>query len=706
MAYILNYTIAFTNQITENISVEIYRKDISPPGDIPIALKSTYLSKKFINGTGNRFDCIISSELTIGIFISVNDLVEFDDIAVSFSDEWKVVLKNDSQIDFVGFLVPGECKAAFRDRPYELELTATDALGYLKDIALTDVNGSNFLGTNLLIDYVAACLKKTLLDLDIWVYCNIYESTFFDRNAGNHTSDMFNAAKLDYRTFQQDAITYISCYEALTIMLNNGFNLFQWFGKWVILRCGEMQGVPGPQLWHTEYGPTGNVLTANLTTDLPAQVAKQQILHPVNADQEILSRLANKSVKTNFNYNVWPEIPKNNKFERGSQFEQGDWIDSQDFDDDGDTGEIIGYYKKFNIDDWQYGQVDTTDLPNPAMTTIANRFYRRSNYNFFDTEEERFLVGETIDLSGFNSFWLRCDPVPVQSGSKVKFNVSVRFENDFSANTSTFSLPVSIYLVSDNGDVARLNNLVSGVTQAIGFWKINPPNVFPNLAINYGPNQDTRDWNSLSVETPPMPFKGMLYIALSAEGANTGGFEYYKDVTLEYFPYVAGGYSRVKGDYWKTEQNSSYRDIIDEQAGISDSPIEVLKGALLRNDGVTLTNRTWHRQNVIESRDYKELQNIAHYNAFYRRMLEISGTFGGTTYHPVNNQAIVFPIGFHQHFIFPDSSRLDDKYFQLVPPLEINYVDGLIRATFVECLTTGSNDGDQLGDTHEFKYIF
>jgi hypothetical protein len=180
----------------------------------------------------------------------------------------------------------------------------------------------------------------------------------------------------------------------------------------------------------------------------------------------------------------------------------------------------------------------------------------------------------------------------------------------------------------------------------------------------------------------------------------------YRNIEVIYHPFVAGGYVEATGDYWSTEQSTNYLDEIDEEVYISDSEIKVLKGAIFRNDDVTLTTRSWHRLNVNENRGFKELVNIARYNQSYRRMWKISGTIGGIGYYPGNNQAIRQPLGFHKHFVFGDVPKVTGILFQLVPPLTIDYTEGEIKANFRESYTPGLGDGDQLGNLHEFKYKF
>lgn len=693
MAYILNYYSNFTNRITENITVEIYRKDVSPPGGTAIELICTYLNKKFINGQGDRFDTIIASELTFGVFIPVSSSVEFDDIIVNQSDEWKVIVKNDSQIDFIGFLVPSECKAAFRDKPYDLEFTATDCLGYLKDVALTTIDDTSFELENkwFLIYYLIGALKKTLLDLDIWIYCNIYEASMPDRNA-NSQSDMFNKAMISYQTFMSNPTTFVSCWDAIEILLKQGFNLFQWNGKWVVMRCGEMQGVPGPQMWRTEYNWAGVILGATLQTDSPARVAKQKILHPINADQEILSRLANKSAKASFMYVPWPDLPKNSKFERGTLFEQGN-VDASTT------------YKKYTIDNWFYGYTNPSSpstFPPLGIQATSDLAYRYSTFDIYNVERSREIILERNGGAAGHRF-LRPEPMPVNADDKIQ--VTLEFKSSQGGTGQKRYLLIA--LEGDSGTSYRLTHAGGAVpNDGIGVLVWEQTGAMRFLSKNYQSGENFNTYASFNLDVPPFPESGDCYVMMVNFDPAIGVSVFYKNFSISYRPYVAGGYQSVKGDYWFTEQNTNYRDIIDEEVSISDAETKVLKGTIFRPDGITPTTRTWHRFNVPENRAYKELVNIAQYNAFYRRMWEISGTFGGTMFHPSNNETIRYPLGFHQHFYFPDSSKLNGVTFQLVPPLEVDYVQGQIRANFVECRADGMNDGNQLGDTHEFKFIF
>lgn len=682
MAYFLHHTLTFTNRITEKIIIELYKKDNEP--DEVTALKPTYATKQFQSGAGNGFDAINPSELRFGFWLPKGSPHSYQDFLVSFHDEWKVILYNDDIIDFVGFLVPAEGNSDFKNEPpYELELSATDGLGFLKTPVLSDVAGNEFRTTSHIIDYILGALAKTGLDLNVRSYANIYEETMQDRYSYIF-SDTFNNAKLNYRTFHKDATTFVDCYTALQIVLGEEYRLFQFAGKWLIFRIGEMQTNVGPKIWYTEVTAAGVNVEALQEDYDPAVAAKNQIIHRINADAKISAAFAIKSAKHSWVYTPWDEMPKNNKFERiGTQ--------------------IVGIgnpdQKAFPINDWVYGRVDplspSTFPPNMGATTdIA---YRLSTYNIYGVETDREVVLENGTASGHRM--LQSEGIPVKQGDRMTVNFDFKFIPGGSGTMNYVML--SIY--PDAGGLPyRLenNNPIDGGGP---FHYVNT-GALRFLSKSYS-GENWQDYSSFTIDMPPFPVTGTFYVHyLNYDSTNSKS--YYKNFSLEYHPYVAGGYIQVKGDYWLFAQNPDYKDTVDVEVKLSDSEIKVLKGALYRNNGTDLTSKTWHRLGVSEGRHYKELVSIARFNSAYRRMWKITGTFGGTAYHPYSDQTIRMPLGFHKHFYFPNATDLQNKYFELVPPLVIDYLSGSFAGNFLECYDPTEPDGTTEGDTQSFKYNF
>jgi len=681
MTYHLTHIVEFETPVTERVRIEMHRKDIIPDEVTPLQLSS--LTREVLSGEGGGADTILTTQLNFTLWLREDSGAEWDDFIVSFHDEWKIILITDGQIEFVGFLTPREGTSSLIGIRQDIKLTATDNLGLLKKPKLKKYDGSEFRGPDRLIDYICGCLAQTNMQLNIVVYSNIYDASMGDRNFFPYF-DTFNQAKLNYATFLADPILFKDCYSCLEIILKEGYQIEQFNGKWVIMRLGEMQDSPGPKIWFTEYDWTGLIVDYGMLDHDPAIIATQQTLHPINGDLEAGCNYSVRRARHTYNYVPWPEIPKNNTFERGT-FIPG--IGNPD-------------QKAYSIDDWTFGISNPSDPsqdpPHPAPTT--DRAYRLSTYNIYGVETAREIVLENGNTPGHT--FLIATAFPVAAGSKN--DIDFDFRRTGGSGTGTMDYLAVVFQPSNGG---------------IAYWleNNNPPDgggpfrwvqqTRMRFVSKFYDGENWNNWSSFNVNVPAAPERGMMYICfMNYDSTNTHAF--YRNFSVTYHPFVAGGYIEATGDFWNTEQNTNYLDEIDEEVFISDAEIEVLKGALYRNDGTTLTTRSWHRQNVNENRGFKELLNMARYNQSYRRMWEVSGTLGGVAYYPGNDQSIRYPVGFHKHFVFTDIPKLNGVIFQLVPPLSIDYYNGDMKANFRESFTPGKNDGNQEGDLHEFKYKF
>lgn len=704
MAYHLHHKISFNNSLNEAIYIELHKKDAEPDqvtNLLAVAFKCSYQK-----GDGDKFDTILSQEAVLTLWLQNTDSVEFDDFIVSLPDEWKMIAYDDDQIIFVGFLTPGEGRAEFQDKPYEVKLSATDGLGLLKAIPLSNNSGVRFTGVSLIIDYALAILNKTDLGLGLRVYSNITEESMQDRSL-NEFADTLNQTGLHARTFLKDSIEFYDCYKALEIILSEYFSLYQWHGMWVILRIGEMQESPGAKMWYTDYDSAGNIIGAAQSNDNACAVGRDHEIHAVEVNQTIGSEFAVKLSKYTYNYNTWPELPTNNKFEYGDFIDEGAQNDEDDVDGDGNTSEIIGTYKQYTINNWEFGKLNAISASFPFVLSPPDGTARvKRIYNEFGTEIDRQII---IDTPLSNTHWLRCEAIPVTAGDRIEISLQKKFRNDFTTPSGFTGATIAArcYVVNDAvTEFWGLHTASQGGDIPEGVWRKGS---LSQLVIFYTEDQDSRKYAALSVSSMPMPVNGNLYIAFNCGGPieNTGPEQIYRDFNFRYIPYIAGGYIQVKGDYAQTEQNTLLKDKIEVEVSISDTLKKVLKGSLFRADLQSLTTPTWRRFNIVEARHFKELGELARYNNCYRRMWKIIGTFDGVKFKPYDNPLVIEPLSFHRHFTFPDSSKLNGRYFMIVPPLNIDYANGTSEFNFVEVLHEGSTDGNNTGDIHTpIKFIF
>lgn len=706
MAYELYYTAHFSNEESQTTELFIYKKDAAPP-DI---VENYELVECELNDNSegqSKYECVITRELVFTIQVRESESITWETFIASQHDEWKVELLIDGQYYFQGFITPDEGNAPFLDKPYDVVFKATNGLSLLKGQSVSKVDGDNFDQDHFLIEYIAGALKKTGLDLPIKIYCGYFHASMLNKGNGLD-NDMFQQTLLNYGDFQSSATTFISCYDALKFIFDKFCTVEYWNGYWRITCIAEKQYNPNPDgRYYVDYDSDGVVIAGGIDTDNYGRIGKQMDLYPINETQEIFSKFAVKSVTTRFMYEVRPEIPRNNKFEYGTEFETGDAEDVDDIDGDGNITEIIGTYKKYTIDDWDLGKIDLTDAPDFPLTTPDGIAYRRSVFNDFGVEIDRAVVVET-PATGIH--WLRSEGVPVTRGSKIKLSLQKKFTNDFTTSSETFTIAARVYLIPDGSttDYYSMHNDVAGAATNVGRWKFEGSTPPSQLIITYVEDQNSTKYASLNVESLAIPVNGIVYIAFECSSSGSPGPEHwYKDFEFEYIPFTAGGYLKVKGDYVKTSQSAIFPDVIDEEVLISDSLHRVVKGALLFND--QLTDPAWYRHgpvsdpNVLdETRAFKELLNKGRFNNAYRRMYALSGDLNGLNWSPENDSGNKRPIGFYTKYREVDMTSVRD--FVLAPPLKMDIGKGRIVANLIEVFNS-SADGTQEGTT-ETKFIF
>lgn len=668
--YYLTYKCIFQSKQVENMEIELWKKDT--PATSVIELRATGFDHRYTGDKGDKTsDTIITSEAILSIFITkanVDAGVDYRDFIVQLEDEWIMVAYSDGQKVFVGYLVPGEGEVDFLDHGYEVNISATDGLALLRQQPLSETSPGAWAGVHTLFAFIKECLSKTNLNLPIRINANIYESSMLTREA-DASKDFFQQCGVHYRSLLKTPISFDSCYDVLTRFFHQHFSLYQWNGMWVINRNAEMQESIGPTNWYTLYNPETSTFSGVKEAHTNAIVARSEKLHPINVNQRIASRFAIKSAKHIFPYDIQPEIPANNQFERGAF--QGDGPD----------------FKAWAIDEWVYinitGPSAISALPG-VLGAATEAHYRKSTYDTYGIETIREVALDMNSSAGAR--WLQSSPVPVNKGDKI----AVRFDFKTALPDDEIQMGVMVVYIQPVGGPRYSLRWNPGLSQ--GQW-IQQPGTGADLAEirgSWGQDEFTNEYKNFSVESAPLPIDGDMYFVLIHPAGRNNQFVYFTGFEVEYIPYTAGGYKKVLGDYWLTAQNQPFKDVVEEQVGLSDSLKKVIKGSLIRADGVTLTTKTWKRLGYDEEKHYKELLNLGVYNHKYRRMFRISGTFGGTKFSPVSDPTIFEPLSFHRHFTFPDAPELAGLYFMLVPPLAINYKDGQFDGVFVECLNANN----------------
>lgn len=687
MAYHLHYTIEFDSWITEDIRIELFKKD--EEAEEVTNLKCVNFKHTYPKGEGNKMDGIIASEISFTIRIRITDSLEFYDLLVTYFDEWKVIAYSDEQVIFVGFLTPGEGGADFQNKPLDLSLNAVDGLGLLKGVELTSINGDDFESINLIKDYFAAIFSKTGCDIPIRMFSSWIEESGTGRLT-NPTKDTFNQYGLHKRTFLNDKVDFFDCYECLRRLCADTLSAYQWNGMWVVRNIGEMQANAGPMLWYTDYDSSGNITGSGQLAEQPCAVGHDLIISPRDRSQYIGSDLPIKSAKHIFNYVPPPELVNNQDLSR--------------------LGAIIAplggvSHRAYQLVGWTHHQGELSSI---AAYAGSKNAYIRIEIDAFGNEVFRYyrIEGDSA-LSNTLQNYIRNDNNDFWVSVNDRMDVSLTYRAD-SVSVTNQNLMI-VALLRDGQPGTSASDWYT--LDENGAWVNNDTTVCVDQSGTIPGRWVTRD-----IECDPFPEDGNVYFCLGT-GAGSVIFDY-KAINITYKPYFSDplrtfaitnfaglGVNIVpfvvtnphdtapKGDYWFTEQDVNILDKKEQEAYLSDANRKSIKGALFRGVTSVLTTTTWHRDNVSEERHFKELVNISRYNHAYRRMWKTRGLFTGLKWQPANDTTIFEPLSFHRHFFFPDKSALGGKYFMLVPPLTINHDSGTFDGTFVECLDVGLVEG-------------
>lgn len=681
MVYVDKYKIVVTNRLNANVAIFLAQKDGT--GGIT-EYRATAINLKY-TGSEGKFTSIYGLNAEFSFRIGKNDHDPWAEFVNAEQNDWQVRIEYTTEastdVIFWGFLLPDEGVIPLRDRPYTINLVATDGIGLLKDINLVKPDGTAFNSHHSIIRYMAACTQATGLQLPIRVIDNFVNANHFDRDV-NKASDFVNQTYLEYRTFLSDAVTFVSCYRALEIICTRGFRFFQWNGRWMLVRLGMMQNIPFVG-YYTEYLYDAAAGIGYDYNESYATYGFQQDIFPINRQQNKSMKVAVKSTQTNYTYTPWPEIPKNNKFERGELL----------------SNIPLSLTKIYSIADWKWGKwqgnpTAAATLPDLFPTTSISR--RRSVFNAYGVETQRQLELEDPNPADALRNILLSEGIPVIEGDKMEVN----FEFRNSLNSSSGNVQVAMIMLIPDGETNPANYyFIDNADGGTYKWVIRPVGDLVTF-INYPYTTDLRAWASFNINpTNAIPANGNVYIGLITQGFSQTS--YYKGFDVKYTPYVAGGYLPVKADYWKTTQTKNFPAKADNEVFLSDNPHKIFKGCLLDSNGVPLPP-DWHRMGVDEHKQYNELINFNEFNLEHRRMLQIEGPYKGVRFTTVDEPVVTQPIGLHKQYRLTD---LDGDVRFILGPINMDLMAGRTQGLWYEVFAEGNNDGTTNATT-EYKYKF
>lgn len=647
-----------------------------------------------VDNDENPFTVILAQQLTIKFNSTTS--VNMSTFISGSDQRWGVhyYLGTNTQTIFKGFLVSGDnaISEEFLYPPNVVTLTANDGLPLLKDIALVNADDENPTYWHKISDYLSWALRKTGMDLSLFAAFNIKSvDDVSDISVPNTDPEhFFYVEYLEAKTYEKEIGSCISCYEVIEIILGHEARLFQFQGKWWVVRVDEIEDATRG-LYVTEFDSSGSFV-ANLGefTFVKSIGSIEDIIFS-HAETSVTATRAKKSVRLNFMFETPLEIPCNIDFSRGTIFS--------------DTPTL----KKYSIECWTKLYKDGTG----DHASAANMYIETQLVD--DYETNRYLHFE--DNGVFN--FIMSEGIPVNEGDR--FNISVNRRMESNHGTGGIDNCVQLRLYGDDGTywTHHGKNGSASTDADVAYW-VQCDSLFQTnqkfhgfeMADDY---DDTVSIGLYSGEGGSVPTAGSIKILIyvsSLWGATED--TYIEDAYFEYLPYINGSFQRYTGQYHSTSQSGSFKAKIEEQVYMSDSPKKIFKGALFEFDGSDYNlsglfynaavypsgppSSDWHHR-------YGEIQLFDVWNQHKTEKRVIQGTMQGIDLEKtftISGDILPFPAHLVSKWNFTDTSdHVLNKFFLLLH-FDQDHATGEWGGVFREVVDT-TIDKDY--SNNEFKYI-
>lgn len=703
MGALIFYDIEFKNKQLDDILIRITdRETYDSTGDntvttVDLIGVAPALELETFNVNEDKFNSIIGHRATIRF--KSTDTVNFSTFARGEDYRFFVRASTGSTILFNGWLVMEDNQQAFLPAGQTVVLTATDNLGALKDIELSDEDGARPEGKYRLIEIISWCLRKTegpYPGEGAAIYDGIKAAdNMFEFNHHSTVDNCpLNQTYVDIRTFEKNPTELEDCDTVLSkILFSRGLRLCQYNNYWYILRIDEYKN--SAFVIHN-YGLGGNYISRTLGATLDKEIDSNVITFIEGQTLQRIQR-PHKSARCFVEYEFPLEIPKNVDFIRGA------------VDDD------VLPLKTFQIDNWTLGRGWGADAETPD---VEARIWRR--YNTAGYENERYAVLTPSGGTGERNYIIS-EAIGLCEDDKFIFSFSYSADSD-NNNDGPYALPVAgVKLVGDDNSVWILGDNMAGPdTAQVPEWKLSDEEHSTNadyyawyFSATSG-DEDYTEWKNYEIEAPPLPVTGEVFIFFFSAGQTGLAIESFairfNDVKFEYLPLINGSYQTYSGAEFKMHTDDLYTKKIDEKFWLFDAPCKEFKGAMFYEDSGNYLNTSAWVDFAMEQYAIPDLLDFGYEhthwmcNAMWNQGRLETWILNSYLYGLDVTNGYASPI--HKYSMPAQLSPLNRMNF-LILSMRQNWHDCTWQATIAEINDSDSvrQGGEGNGENFEFKYI-
>lgn len=591
---------------------------------------------------------------------------------------------------FIGNLVLDDNTEAFQPPPNPVRLFAGEGLGSLKNVELTESDGDIPVGHYRIINYIYLCLRNLIPGQSIHVAMNLYEI-----DTDPDVTHAFFDIMLEARTFETDANKMDNCYNVLNKILDAFGCFITYHGAWYIIRWDEydLLTTGATTLRFANFSDEGifqdyeNIDVDKIIAHDGDALYEGYRLSMDNAVKRFQRRC--KSVTHTYKFEQPKEVPCNSAFLRGT------------VDDD------VLPLKTYDPDCWSifrgWGVNSTT--PN----SVAQIWVR---FDANDNEEERYMTLTPQSASGGEFNYVRSEEIPIDEKDKFEFSFDYSADSD-NAIDGPASIGIGcLVLYGFDSSVWILGDNISALgDEQTPEWKLTNA----DLSVNFDYYQwffsassgaeDYTEFRTYSIEAPPAPVAGKLYVHLFAANQLGSGIDdfviRYNNLQFTYIPFINGTYHTITAQENKVTGDNNSRKNIEHEMFIGDSPKPIFKGALKKFTGsdYVLTEgwKYYHDTTILDETPLGKHIVFQWWNQFRKTRTVIETDIQGLN----TTIADGIPGMIHRWKIIHGDQ--ENKKFMLTSFRNMDFRLCGWNGVFVE---TSDADGDRYyDDTHTFKFI-
>lgn len=258
---------------------------------------SCTLTKSSVKDT---LEVIRSGGLKIELEASLD--LTLEDLYSEVERTYQVIYYRDSQVIFKGWLDTDGLFQSYVQDKWKINLTATDGLGYLKNLSYVDNDTQeSFLGKQKQIKVISNCLKRTNINQDIYVNIDI---KYFGSDINRSILDQ--ATVNNFRYIKSDG-SVMNCLEVLTSILET-YNavITQKNGIWYIYRPNDLVDNTNLRYFKFDYdGIAFNPVSETFDLDLNIGSAIDNFYpHHANANQVLSIDNSIGAYRINYRYGL------------------------------------------------------------------------------------------------------------------------------------------------------------------------------------------------------------------------------------------------------------------------------------------------------------------------------------------------------------------------------------------------------------------